>query len=334
MSGTPNLGSASASRSFCRDRLIRGGLAAVLTAAVAAWLAFGITSASGVPAAGQPSAPTHLVFRRFGVGVGVYDFTLGCDPVAGDLPDRGAGGAGLARDPALVTTRPGAGHSCPFGGGMRISGTFEGTKVQTIVSDCFYGLGNLVAAWSKLLPPVPRFPLEVEAGHAFTPGLVLSHGRSGFRLRYRHGARFALEFPVKNLSSSPLTITSIEGLATTAPQTGSLISYPNTPQLVVPIGATLTLQPTGSSGQRPPLPPLSPVTTRTPAGLTFPAGATIDVQEDFALGSCGSLKPGTIYVFNRQIPLSLQTDGAGGGEWIPDLPANWITIVVPANCTR
>jgi hypothetical protein len=263
--------------------------------------------------------------------LGFYEFSLRCNPASGTVPDPSVVCAELNRRPELVTTQPGRWHSCPTSFGVRINGLLSGKEVSTTLSPCSGGTERVADDWEKMLR-LPDFALQLESGRSFTDRLVISSRKDGLTLRYSQGARFAIAFPLKNVSSAPLTITSVSGPQW--PTTDDPYRPPKAPQLLRLIGVRLTGLRAASSGGHVARPALAPVKSGPPAPYTLQSGATVVVQENFVIGGCSAFKPGTVHSYNKRVRVWVRGTRGSIGGWSLALPGYRITITAPSPCPR
>ena len=96
-------------------------------------------------------ARTHLTIVA-SRDLGEHDYWVSCDPSEGSVRDPAALCARILSEPRLVTAKAGADHSCPSGTpGVHIKGVFEGKRVNSIMSECQYGVEGYAIEWARLL---------------------------------------------------------------------------------------------------------------------------------------------------------------------------------------
>ena len=85
--------------------------------------------------------------------LGSFGYELHCDPAGGTVPHPARICAAVTRDPALLYSVPGPGHSCPAGGPtVSIAGRWNGKPLHSTFSVCTGGQERQAAAWAGLLP--------------------------------------------------------------------------------------------------------------------------------------------------------------------------------------
>jgi hypothetical protein len=147
---------------------------------------------------------------------------------------------------------------------------------------------------------------------------VIALLKPGVRLRYLDHGYFAIQFPVENVSSRPITITAI------AARSGRLA-------LLHLVGVRLTKAPPPPKGDSPAASELGPLTALpAPRAYTIPPRGTAEIQENFQMGNCRAFAPGSVHTYNRRIFISF-TSGAGEIEGMPfDLPGDQLTLRAPS----
>jgi hypothetical protein len=104
-----------------------------------------------LPGTGGGAGDVRVV--ELGTMLGSFGYELRCDPAGGTVPHPARICAAIMRDPALLYSFPGPGHSCPAGGPtVSIDGNWNGKPLHSRFSVCTGGQERQAGAWAGLLP--------------------------------------------------------------------------------------------------------------------------------------------------------------------------------------
>ncbi|HEY2307699.1 MAG TPA: hypothetical protein VGI05_17645 [Streptosporangiaceae bacterium] len=124
--------------------LVRGGRVAVRVDAQ-------VAQRPRLPGTGRGSGDIHVV--ELGTMLGSFGYELRCGPAGGTVPEPARICAAILRDPALLYSFPGPGHSCPPGAAtVSIAGSLDGKPLHSRFSVCTGGQERQAGAWAGLLP--------------------------------------------------------------------------------------------------------------------------------------------------------------------------------------
>ena len=80
-------------------------------------------------------------------------YRLTCDPASGTITDPAAVCKEISKDPGMVFSGTGQGHSCPPSSSVGVSGTDAGQQVRVVFSRCLSGQDETaLERWEHLLP--------------------------------------------------------------------------------------------------------------------------------------------------------------------------------------
>jgi len=104
-----------------------------------------------LPGTGRGAGDVRVV--ELGTMLGSFGYELRCGPPAGTVPHPARICAAITRDPALLYSFPGPGHSCPPGGPtVSIAGSWNGKPLHSMFSVCTGGQERQAGVWAGLLP--------------------------------------------------------------------------------------------------------------------------------------------------------------------------------------
>jgi hypothetical protein len=104
-----------------------------------------------LPGTGRGSGDIRVV--ELGTMAGSFGYELRCGPAGGTVPDPERICAAILRDPALLYSFPGPGHSCPAGAAtVSIAGRWNGKRLHSRFSVCTGGQEQQAGVWAGLLP--------------------------------------------------------------------------------------------------------------------------------------------------------------------------------------
>ena len=106
-----------------------------------------------LPGTGRGTGDVRVV--ELGTMLGSFGYQLRCGPAGGTVPDPARICAAIRRDPALLYSFPGPGHSCPAGAAtVSIAGRWKGKPLHSRFSVCTGGQERQAGVWAGLLPSI------------------------------------------------------------------------------------------------------------------------------------------------------------------------------------
>jgi len=104
-----------------------------------------------LPGTGRGAGDVRVV--ELGTMLGSSGYELRCGPAGGTVPHPARICAAITRDPALLYSFPGPGHSCPPGApAVSIAGSWNGKPLHSMFSVCTGGQKRQAGVWAGLLP--------------------------------------------------------------------------------------------------------------------------------------------------------------------------------------
>jgi hypothetical protein len=138
---------------------------------------------------GSHEQTSPLTVRLVQGDSGPRSYTLGCSPPSGTASDPERICAAIEHEPGLLTSHPGADHSCPYGPpAVVLAGTWSGHPIHARFSVCTSGQEQAVATWIQLLHYGPVHVLHASRPRAGQPKLILRQHAPGLTRAYPSGA--------------------------------------------------------------------------------------------------------------------------------------------------